>query len=187
MRLAVGNPRVSSLTWPLILGLGLSLPAIMLVILIVAVVTSGPIVLGLGLHLISLTLTKAMAHTWGEGADGERRKTASEWTVPASAIEAPELSEVVSAAPPGPVTVVVVKATGVCPLGFRPDHIWLIDGDGRLSRPLCKPVVSALDLVFQSWPQEEEKQLLTCCCPIDNRQREVVFMVQAGARVRAVA
>ena len=87
-----------------------------------------------------------------------------------------ELMDAVPVAPLSPVTISVVGATGVCPLGFRPGHTWVIGDDGHLSRPLCQPAVVAVSSMLQSVSTKGAKLRVPCYCPLGNR--EVAFAVQ---------
>ncbi len=87
-----------------------------------------------------------------------------------------ELMDAVPVAPLSPVTISVVGARGVCPLGFRPGHTWVIGDDGHLSRPLCQPAVTALSSMLRSVSTKGAKLRVPCYCPLGNR--EVAFAVQ---------
>ena len=79
-----------------------------------------------------------------------------------------------------PVTIAVLKAAGVCPLGYKPGQTWVIDGVGHISRPLCRPAVTALGRMFASDAWDEVGQEAPCICPFTDRQ--VIFEV--GPEIR---
>ena len=79
-----------------------------------------------------------------------------------------------------PVTIAAIRATGACPLGYKPGQTWVIDDDGHISRPLCRPAVAVLSQMFASGSWEEPGQEAPCTCPFIDRQ--VVFAVKANSR-----
>jgi hypothetical protein len=87
-----------------------------------------------------------------------------------------EWVDTVPLAPLWPAAVQVATATGVCALGFRPGDTWVIDANGRLSRPLCRPMANALSSILQA-PWGEVEESVACVCPLADRQ--LVFSVAA--------
>lgn len=76
-------------------------------------------------------------------------------------------------APPVPVSMKVVKVTGSCALGFLPGDRWVIDANGRLSRPLCAAAVKAFSSLRSGPWGDGLPREVTCHCPLAGR--EVVF------------
>lgn len=83
-----------------------------------------------------------------------------------------ELTDIL-VAPPVPLTFEVARATGVCPLGFRPGHTWTVDASGRISRPICQPGAIALTAMLARRPEGEMEREAPCRCPLGDR--ELVF------------
>jgi hypothetical protein len=156
-----------------------------LVIILIAFLGTREIVPGQGIAVIAVLLSifllvvgtgMIMAPTASEGATEEMMGLAAADT--GTAVVRPEL-ELMDAVPVpllSPVTIRVVGATGVCALGFRPGHTWVIGEDGHLSRPLCQPAVVAVSSMLRSLSTEEVKLEVPCQCPLGNR--EVAFAVQ---------
>jgi uncharacterized repeat protein (TIGR04076 family) len=94
----------------------------------------------------------------------------------AAAASGVEWGETVPLAPLWPVTVQVASAAGVCALGFRPGDTWVIDANGRISRPLCRPMTDALSSLLRA-PLGEVEQSMACVCPLPDRR--LVFTVAA--------
>ena len=125
------------------------------------------LVVGMGIILAPMTSERATEVMMGLAA-----------AETATAVVRPELElmDAVPVAPLSPVTIGVVGAKGVCPLGFRPGHTWVIGDDGHLSRPLCQPAVTALSSMLRSVSTKGAKLRVPCHCPLGNR--EVAFAVQ---------
>ncbi len=102
----------------------------------------------------------------------------------ATAVVRPELElmDAVPVAPLSPITLRVVGATGVCALGFRPGHTWVIGDDGHLSRPLCQPAVVAVSSMLRSLSTERVKQRAPCYCPLGNRKVEFAVQEEESAQ-----
>ena len=77
------------------------------------------------------------------------------------------------AAPPAPLLIRVVAASGLCPLGFRQGDTWVVDETGYLSSPLCLPAATSLTPVLQSREGNGNGHPVSCHCPLG--QRDVVF------------
>ncbi len=130
----------------------------------------------LAIFLLMVGVGIVVAPTVSERATEEMMGLAAADT--GTALVRPEL-ELMDALPEGPlspVTISVVGARGVCPLGFRPGHTWVIGDDGHLSRPLCQPAVTALSSMLRSVSTKGAKLRVPCYCPLGNR--EVAFAVQ---------
>lgn len=87
-----------------------------------------------------------------------------------------EWADTVPLAPLWPATIQVATAAGVCALGFRSGDTWVIDADGRISRPLCRPMTTALSSLLRA-PLGEVERSMACVCPLADR--ELVFTVAA--------
>lgn len=89
-----------------------------------------------------------------------------------------ELMDDMPVGPILPVTVGVAGVTGGCALGFRPGQTWTIDADGHMSRPMCRPAVTALASFLPSLSADDWEHGVPCKCPLGNR--EVVFAVHSS-------
>ncbi len=156
-----------------------------LVIMLIAFLGTSEIVPGQGIAVIAVLLTifllvvgtgVIMAPLASERGTDEMVGLAAAETTTAVVRPELELMDAVPVAPLSPVTIRVVGATGVCALGFRPGHTWVIGDDGHLSRPLCQPAVVAVSSMLRSPSTERVKLRVPCSCPLGNR--EVAFAVQ---------
>jgi hypothetical protein len=69
-------------------------------------------------------------------------------------------------APAVPCTVGIAGATGRCPLGFMEEDTWEVNGDGRLSYPLCRNAVEALRPVLKRLAEGRDfDSRAQCKCP----------------------
>ncbi|GEM_PF-6754699 len=75
-------------------------------------------------------------------------------------------------APTVPLTVRVVSARGICPLGFQRGDVWVASGEGHLSSKLCRPAVRSLGAVLQPPIGERIGQVVSCQCPLGDRELE---------------
>ena len=89
-----------------------------------------------------------------------------------------ELMDMLPVAPLAPVTIGITRDIGVCPLGFRRGDAWFVDSDGHISRPLCRPAISALGSMLQATQNAGQEQEVACLCPLSDRK--VLFAVQSG-------
>ena len=130
----------------------------------------------LAIYLLVVGMGIIMAPVPSERATEEMVGLAAAETATAVLRPELELMDAVPVTPLSPVTIRVVGATGVCPLGYRPGHTWVIGDDGHLSRPLCKPAVIALSSMLRALSREGVKLRVPCYCPMGDR--EVAFAVQ---------
>ena len=129
----------------------------------------------LAIYLLVVGMGIIMAPLSSERATEEMMGLAAAETATAVVRPELELMDAVPVAPLSPVTISVVGATGVCPLGFRPGHTWVIGDDGHLSRPLCQPAVTAISSMLRLLSREGVKLRVPCYCPFGDR--EVAFGV----------
>lgn len=75
-------------------------------------------------------------------------------------------------------TIIVAGEVGVCPLGFHRGQTWRIDDDGRLSRPLCRPAVTALAPALEAAGRGASGAQVSCHCPLG---QDLIFTVGSQA------
>ena len=138
----------------------------------------------LAIFLLMVGVGIVVAPTVSERATEEMMGLAAADTGTAVVRPELELMDAVPVAPLSPVTIRVVGATGVCALGFRPGHTWVIGDDGHLSRPLCQPAVVAVSSMLRSVSTKGAKLRVPCYCPLGNR--EVAFAVQGEESAQTV-
>ncbi|MBI4198410.1 MAG: hypothetical protein HY533_04805 [Chloroflexi bacterium] len=76
-------------------------------------------------------------------------------------------------------TITVTQEVGFCPLGFRPGQTWQVDEYGKVSRPLCRPAMTALALGLEEAARGAPGDQVSCRCPL--KQGEVVFAIGSPA------
>lgn len=101
------------------------------------------------------------------------------WNPWPTAVAAPELELMDRVpAPSAPIAVRVVRASGTCPLGFRPGSWWTIDEAGHVSSPLCRPAVTALSPAFEAVLGTAGEGPVSCHCPLGDREVAFAFSRQ---------
>lgn len=101
------------------------------------------------------------------------------WNPWPTAVAAPELELMDRVpAPSEPITVRVVRASGTCPLGFRPGSWWTIDEAGHVSSPLCRPAVAALNPALGRSMETTGEGPVSCHCPLGDREVAFAFSRQ---------
>ncbi|MFQ6030425.1 MAG: hypothetical protein ACE5Q6_23365 [Dehalococcoidia bacterium] len=87
-----------------------------------------------------------------------------------------ELVQTIPAVPVSLFTVGVAGTTGVCPVGYRNGRVWFVGHDGHISRPLCRPGVTAITSALQAWSGAGLEVDVSCLCPLGHR--EVTFALR---------
>jgi hypothetical protein len=129
------------------------------------------------IYLSLMLLGTIMAPTAGERTVAGTAELAMEGFAADGEVAELELMDAVPVSLMMPVTLGVTRASGVCPLGFRPGHTWVVGVDGHLSRPLCAPAVTASTAILEEWSAVGLRIAEPCHCPVG---RELVFAVQDG-------
>ena len=166
--------------WALVLAIAVVLFAVV-VIAALAVKADAPGVATLaGLLIVFLVVTMVPLATFSvsrEPQDAKRLGLEVEGAAALAGGPELELMDTLPVAPFASLTIEITRDIGVCPLGFRRGDAWIVAGDGRISRQLCRPAVTALGSMLQATQNGGPEQEVACRCPLGDRQ--VLFAVQS--------
>ena len=174
--------------WVFAAALGGAIPVILVVSLLAsqATVLWQTLVALLGIFLAVMALAVYTMNRAGAGSAVETENSLASLTAEPERADPdsrpdlmPELLDWMPRPAFWPATVAALRATGDCPHDYKPGQTWIIDDDGHISRPLCRPAVAVLSQMFASGSREEPGQEAPCACPFADRQ--VVFAIQSNA------